>query len=35
MLRIVLTSALLLISPAAQAQEKPEATMYRVPFCGC
>ena len=35
MLRIALTSALLLLSPASFAQEKPEATMYRVPFCGC
>jgi len=35
MLRIALTFALLLLSPPALAQEKPEATMYRVPFCGC
>ena len=35
MLRIALTSALLLLSPSTFAQEKPEATMYRVPFCGC
>ena len=35
MLRIALTSALLLLSPPALAQAKPEATMYRVPFCGC
>jgi hypothetical protein len=35
MLRIALTFALLLLSPLAHAQAKPEATMYRVPFCGC
>jgi hypothetical protein len=36
MLRSLLTLALLLLSPAAAtAQGKPEATMYRVPFCGC
>jgi hypothetical protein len=35
MLRIALTSALLLLSPSALAQAKPDATMYRVPFCGC
>jgi hypothetical protein len=35
MLRIALTSALLLLSPPTFAQEKPEATMYRIPFCGC
>ena len=35
MLRTALTIALLLLSSPAIAQEKPEATMYRVPFCGC
>jgi hypothetical protein len=36
MLRLILTLALVLLSPMpAFAQEKPEATMYRVPFCGC
>lgn len=34
--RLLLSLALLLLSLyAAKAEEKPEATLYRVPFCGC
>lgn len=36
MLRLILTMTILSLSPATTlAQEKPEATLYRVPFCGC
>ncbi|MEX2128123.1 MAG: DUF411 domain-containing protein [Xanthobacteraceae bacterium] len=36
MLQLFLTLALLLLSPyATGAEKKPEATLYRVPFCGC
>ncbi len=36
MLRVFLTLMFLLLGPAlAGAEEQPEATLYRQPFCGC
>jgi hypothetical protein len=35
MLRLFLSLTLLLLAPHASAADKPLATMYRVPFCGC
>jgi hypothetical protein len=36
MLRLFLSLALLLLSAyTTSAQEKPEMTLYRIPFCGC
>ena len=35
MLRHLLVLAVLSLGPQVGAQERPQATMYRVPFCGC
>jgi hypothetical protein len=35
MLRFVLTLGLLLIGAQAGAEERPKATLYKQPYCGC